>query len=79
MKTIDQLLELAKNPYYKFTQTEQEVLDDFLSKKQEKDSKTSHETSSKKLSDKTPVIVKNIVKKADTYPPVAQESSPDEL
>ncbi len=75
MKTIDQLLELAKNPYYKFTQQEQEILDDFLLKKSEKDSKTSQETNSKKSSDKTPVTVKNIVKKTDTYPPVAQEST----
>lgn len=78
MKTIDQLLELAKNPYYKFTQQEQEILDDFLLKKSEKDSETSQETNSKKSSDKTPVTVKNIVKKTSKYPPVAQESFSDE-
>lgn len=75
MKTIQQLLELAKNPYYKFTANEKAVLDDFLSQRLATDSKTSPEKSSSKSSEKTPVIVRNVVQKADTYPP----ETPDEL
>ena len=75
MKTIQQLLDLAKNPYYQFTKDEQAVLDDFLSKKQDKDSETSQKSNSKQSSKKTPVTVRNIVKKADTYPPEAYESA----
>lgn len=74
MKSIEQLLELAKNPYYKFSKDEQEVLDDFLSKKAEKASKKSQQKNSDESSQKTPVVVKNVVKKADTYPPQAPES-----
>lgn len=76
MKTIDQLLQLSRNPFYKFTRDEQAVLDDFLSKKQESESKTSQKKSSTGSSKKTRAIVRNVVKKADTYPPEADESSP---
>lgn len=69
MKTIEQLLQLSKNPHYTFTPDEKAVLDDFLSQKQEKTSKKSHKKSSKKSSDKTNVTVRNIVEKVDTYPP----------
>ena len=72
MKTIDQLLQLSKNPFYKFTRDEQAVLDDFLSKKQESESKTSQKKSSTESSKKTRAIVRNVVKKADTYPPEAE-------
>lgn len=68
MKTIEQLLKLSRNPYYKFTQTEQEVLDDFLSKNQDSDSQKSQKTNSTELSPKTRAIVRNVVKKTDTYP-----------
>lgn len=74
MKTIEQLLELAKNPYYKFTSDEQAVLDDFLEKKRAKDSQKSQEQSSNESSEKTPVIVRNIVPKVNTYPPEAPEN-----
>lgn len=74
MKTIQQLLDLSKNPYYKFTAQEKEVLDDFLSKKQDSPSKPSRKKDSSKSSEKTPVTVRNIVRKADTYPPEAIES-----
>ena len=70
MKTIEQLLELAKNPYYKFTQAEQAVLDDFLAEKQDTDSKPSHSTSSTKSSNDSRVRVRNIVEK--TIPDVPE-------
>ncbi len=73
MKTIQQLLELSKNPYYVFMEDEQVVLDDFLSKKRAKDSKKSQKKSSNESGGKTPVIVRNIVPKVDTYPPEAPE------
>lgn len=73
MKTIQQLLELSKNPYYTFTQDERAVLDDFLAQKRDTDSTQSHTTSSKKSSYATRVTVRNVVKKADTYAPDAQE------
>lgn len=78
MKTIQQLLDLSKNPFYKFTDAEQAVLDDFLSQKQESDSKKSQKESSKKSSKSTPVTVRNIVPKVTTYPPEASESVQDE-
>lgn len=69
MKTIQQLLELSKNPYYTFTPDEKRVLDDFLFSRRDSILKKSPKTTSKKLSDKTPVTVRNIVQKVDTYPP----------
>lgn len=69
MKTIQQLLELSKNPYYKFTPDERMVLDDFLLQSQDTDSKKSQEKSSKKSSKRTHVTVRNVVKKVNTYPP----------
>lgn len=74
MKTIQQLLMLSKNKFYKFTSQEKEVLDDFLSQKQVGDSKSSQKTSSKKSSDKTHVTVRNIVPKVDTYAPEVIDS-----
>lgn len=69
MKTIEQLLQLSKNPYYTFTADERMVLDDFLSEKQDTPSGKYLKKSSKKSSEKTNVTVRNIVKKADTYAP----------
>ena len=63
MKTIEQLLDLSKNPFYKFTSEEQAVLDDFLLKKREKDSRSKQKKSSKPSENNTPVLVRNIVKK----------------
>lgn len=74
MKTIQQLLELAKNPYYKFTNDEKAVLDDFLAQKQDTPSTTSQKTSSNKSSEKTPVRVRNVVQKTHPYPADAIES-----
>ena len=68
MKTIEQLLFLSKNPYYKLRPEEQEVLDDFLLKKQDEESQTSQKKSSKKLSANTNVRVKNVVQKTNTEP-----------
>jgi hypothetical protein len=61
MKTIEQLLELSKNPYYKFTPEEQQVLDDFLSKKQADHSTDSVKKNSKQSGKSTNVRVRNIV------------------
>ena len=69
MKTIEQLLFLSKNPYYKLTEDEKQVLEDFLSKKQASESKSSRKKNSKQLEKPTNVRVRNIVEKADTYPP----------
>ena len=68
MKTIEQLLFLSKNPYYKLRPEEQQVLDDFLLKKQAKSSKESQQKNSKKLSANTNVRVKNVVQKTNTEP-----------
>ncbi len=73
MKTIQQLLELSKNPYYQFPDDERAVLDDFLEKKRASESKKSRKKSSRRSSKKTPVTVRNIVKKAETHPPEAPE------
>lgn len=63
MKTIEQLLDLSKNPYYKFTQDEKAVLDDFLLKKREKDSQNKQKTNSETSENDTPVRVRNVVEK----------------
>lgn len=73
MKTIEQLLALTKNPYYKFTNDEKAVLDDFLSQKPAKNSKTNQKKNSKSSDNDTPVRVRNIVPKVNTYPPEAPE------
>lgn len=69
MKTIQQLLELAKNPYYKLMPDEQQVLDAFLAKKRASRSKISQEESSNDSLKRTRVTVRNVVKKMDTYLP----------
>jgi len=69
MKTIQQLLELSKNPYYRFMPDEQRMLDAFLAKKRGKHSPQSPDTSSNESSEKTRVTVRNIVTKVDTYAP----------
>ncbi len=63
MKTIEQLLELSKNPWYKFTQDEQMVLDDFLSKKRAKDLANKQNPNSNTSDKSTDVRVRNIVPK----------------
>lgn len=68
MKTIEQLLFLSKNPYYKFTNDEKAVLEDFLLKKQEEDSKTSQKKNSKQSTKNTNVRVRNVVDKTIDYP-----------
>lgn len=77
MKTVEQLLQLSKNPYYKLSNDEKQVLDDFLSKKQESESKSSRKKNSKKFTGKIPVTVRNIVPKVDTYAPEAHEKPRD--
>lgn len=63
MKTIEQLLELSKNPYYTFTNDEKAVLDDFLSKKRADHSTSSTKTKENSSDSNTPVRVRNIVPK----------------
>lgn len=63
MKTIEQLLELSKNPYYRFTDAERAILDDFLAKRQARSSTNSQNKNSTKSEDYTPVRVRNIVHK----------------
>lgn len=43
MKTIEQLLKLSENPYYKFSPEEEHELNVFLSKKRDEDSMNSVE------------------------------------
>lgn len=57
------------------SQQEKEVLDDFLLQKQEQESTVSPKKASKKSSKKTRAIVRNVVKKADTYPPETDEQA----
>jgi len=63
MKTIEQLLYLSQNPYYKFTNDEKVVLDDFLEKKREKHLKNNQNKNSQNFDEHTPVIVRNIIPK----------------
>lgn len=74
MKTIQQLLELSKNPFYNFTKDEQDLLNDFLLKKRVAGLKKLQKTPSNKSSGKTRATVRNIVKTVDTYPPEDSES-----
>lgn len=63
MKTVEQLLALSKNPYYKFTNDEKAVLDDFLSKKRADHSTSSTKAKENSSDSSTPVRVRNIVTK----------------
>jgi len=68
MKTIEQLLQLSKNPYYVFSNDEKAVLDDFLLKKQKKTSKKPRKKNSKSSDKDSPVRVRNIVEKTMPKP-----------
>lgn len=68
MKTVEQLLSLSKNPFYKFTDDEMAVLDDFLSKKRAKDLENNQKKNSQPSESSTPVIVRNIVRKTIPRP-----------
>lgn len=71
MKTVEQLLALSKNPYYKFTNDEKAVLDDFLSQRREKASKNNQKKNSPNSESNTPVRVRNVVDKTiDDVPTV---------
>lgn len=63
MKTVEQLLQLSKNPYYKFTNDEKAVLDDFLEKQKEEPSTNSVKKKKTNSGKDTPVRVRNIVEK----------------
>jgi hypothetical protein len=63
MKTIEQLLQLSKNPYYTFTNDEKAVLDDFLLAQREKDLLNSQKQNLQPSDSNTPVRVRNIVPK----------------
>lgn len=76
MKTIEQLLELSKNPYYKFTNDEKAVLDDFLSQQKADHSTSSVKQKKNNSESNTPVRVRNIVEK--TIPDVKDAPEPSE-
>lgn len=76
MKTIQQLLELAKNPHYKFMPDEKRVLDAFLAKEAALRLKQSQEENSNGSSQKTPVTVRNVVETVDTYAPDSRSVDP---
>lgn len=63
MKTVEQLLQLSKNPYYKFTNDEKAVLDDFLETQKEEPSTNSVKKKKTHSGKNTPVRVRNIVGK----------------
>ncbi len=73
MKTIEQLLELTKNPYYVLRPEEQAVLDDFLARKRAEHSTSSVKQKEKNSDESTPVIVRNIVQKTIPRVPLAPE------
>lgn len=73
MKTIQQLLELSKNPHYKFMPDEQRVLDSFLARQRAIDYQKSQDQNSNESSQKTPVTVRNVVEKVDTFPPDSRD------
>lgn len=75
MKTVEQLLALSKNPYYKFTNDEKAVLDDFLSKKRADSSTSSQKKKENSSESNTPVRVRNIVEKTIPHPREAPEPS----
>lgn len=68
MKTIEQLLELTKNPYYQFTAEEMVLLNDFLDKRSVETSTSSVKKKSKSSDKNTPVRVRNIVEKTIPEP-----------
>lgn len=71
MKTVEQLLHLTKNPYYKMTSDEKAVLDDFLSKKRADHSTNTLKKKEQNSEKNTPVRVRNIVEKTiDDVPSV---------
>ena len=75
MKSIEQLLELKKNPYYQFSPEEQGRLNDFLSKNSEQ--KTQQKDNSNDSEKNTPVTVlnKNVVHKETGVIPTNEEAS----
>ena len=77
MKTIQQLLELYKNPFYRFTESEQKMLNDFLLERQASELKRLQKKTSKESLAKTNVIVRNIVNKTNTYAPEADMIAQD--
>lgn len=66
MKTIEQLLKLSNNPYFKMSDEEKEVLEDFLSKQKGEEGQTSQQKNTSESSKKTRVTVRNVVQKAQT-------------
>jgi hypothetical protein len=68
MKSIEQLLFLHKNPYYKFTAEEQAVIDDFLLKQQDDEPANSQKKSSKQSTKQTNVRVRNVIEKTIPQP-----------
>lgn len=63
MKSIEQLLEISKNPYYTLTNEEQARLDDFLSKKSEQKAPVKKNGKDSEKNIPATVINKNVVKK----------------
>lgn len=77
MKSIEQLLELSKNPYYTFTNDEKAVLEDFFLQKKERDSMNLPERNLPTTKKNTPVRVRNIVEK--TIPQVPDANEPGRI
>lgn len=78
MKTIQQLLQLSRNPFYKFSPEEKAVLDNFLLSPVDSPMTTSQKKRLKKSLQQTRVVVRNVVEKTATYPTEAHQSLSDE-
>lgn len=78
MKTVEQLIELSKNPYYQFSPAEQKLLNDFLAKNS--DTQTQAKKNGKDSEKNIPATVlnKNVVaKETGAIPTINNVATPD--
>lgn len=62
VKNPETLLKLSKNPFYKMSESEQKILDDFLSQESVSDTQSSPKKRSRKRAKTTPATVKETPK-----------------
>ena len=75
MKSIDQLLQLQKNPYYHFLPEEQQALNDFLSKNSDGSKPQKKTTVDSETNIPATVINKNVVHKETGVIPTNEQAS----
>ena len=73
VKSPELLLKLSKNPFYKLTNDEKKILDDFLSQKSEKDTTSSPKKKSRKRAKTTPATAEGTL---DNAPMVTKNPVP---